>query len=115
MSVGVCGSLIQGVVNEAVRLPYANFGDSPIHLMPGQRLGILEPCPGAPIKCDAFLGLAEVFQGLPPVTQDAPANPPSGHPYLIEPPDLEPPDITKAKISDHWGPKYRKQVEQLLH
>ncbi|OBT47114.1 hypothetical protein VE00_03059 [Pseudogymnoascus sp. WSF 3629] len=63
LALDVFGSLIQGVVNhQTARIPYANFGEAPIHIKAGQRLGILEPCPArTPMTASAFLGLAEVF------------------------------------------------------
>jgi hypothetical protein len=115
LALDVFGSLIQGVVNhQTARIPYANFGEAPIHIKAGQRLGILEPCPArTPTTASAFLGLAEVFQGLPPLVESDDTFD-SGHPFLATPSPAPPHDTVIPNISPHWGPEYQAQVQQII-
>jgi hypothetical protein len=115
LALDVFGSLIRGVVNhQTARIPYANFGEAPIHIKAGQRLGILEPCPArTPTTASAFLGLAEVFQGLPPLVESDNAFE-NGHPFLVTPSLAPPNDTVIPNISAHWGLEYQAQVQQII-
>lgn len=118
------GSLTRGIVDGvlydgiAQPIPYANFGDAPIYIRKGQLLGVLEPSSAQPTPAGTvYLGLEEVFQGLPPVAQDDPEDykAPDGHPYLIQPAedDLDP-DFSQADISSEWTDEQRQRIIQVL-
>jgi hypothetical protein len=109
------GSLINGIVDDQPRpLPYANFGQTPIALHAGQVIGILEECPCSPPEhCEIYLGLAEVFEGLPPVEEGAEGAYPDGYPYLVQQPQSSL-DIDKANVSEHWGTEKRQEVLDVI-
>lgn len=102
LAVNTFGSLVSGLVDgqEAKPLPFANFGETPIRIQAGQILGILEQCPLTTTKSDVYLGLAEIFEGVPKVEEQLEGKFPDGWPYLVQHPALhiEP---GKADVSDH--------------
>jgi hypothetical protein len=108
------GSLIHGVVgHEHSRLPYANFGKTSIALQAGQVIGVLEQAPSLPVQTSVFLGLTEIFEGLPPVQEDPEGKYPAGYPHLIQPVDTSL-DISQADISKHWGEDNYNKILQVV-
>ena len=62
---------------------------------------------------EVYLGLAEVFQGLPPVAEDTEGRIPDGYPFAI--PDPDPPlDISKANISEHLNEEQRQKIVNVI-
>lgn len=116
LSIGRVGSLIRGIVDrDIILLLYANFGEQPICIRKGQKMGLLSPCEGIrPESYEVFINLADVFQGLPPVSDETTDKRPPGYPYLEAPPPEEAPGISRADISDQWGKEYQQKIRANL-
>ena len=39
---------------------------------------------------------------------------PPSYPYLVNPPAIDMPDISKANMSDYWGPEYQNKIRKVL-
>jgi hypothetical protein len=58
-----------------------------------------------------YLGLAEVFQGMPPIVEEPEGKIPDGFPFLVTPHDDEPPlDFSKADIGTCWTLEQREKI-----
>ena len=97
-------------------LLYSNFGHTLIKLKAGQIIGLLDRVEGEVTPAEnVYLGLAEVFQGIPPIVEEPEGKIPDGFPFLVTLYDDEPPpDFSKADIGTYWTPEQREKIVQVL-